>query len=605
MKNIKSFMWAIITAFKVAPIIFSFYFMLLIINSSLGVALSICIGEVITTITDSFSLQTEFYLILKLILYVGILIFSNSTLNLTCAYFEEHCYNMTGYKINKLLMDVTDNIPLRNFDNAEFCNCYSRVTDGMNEIPRFVVSLFSVGNIIYKLIISAVLLGQIHYILIIIPTVLFIIAILLNVKNVNTEKKYRVKVSNDKRRAKYIFNLFTNKIFNREFRLLNHKERYLNEYLDINNKVVEEKYNISKKGSKIFAFEFSIISDLSCLLIVVVSILLSSRNIISIESGTYMTIWMLCENFTYSGQNFHRAITSFEISFDKVKEAGEFIKKYKKSYKVDKELTVNDNPIEIENLRYQYNDEEFEISDINLSIPKGQIVALCGENGSGKSTLVKLMLGFYKPDNGSVKIYGVDAYDSPEKFINNKVGVVFQDFCQYPFTLRENIGFGDIKDMNDDDKIYNAIEKGDIDNILKKVKSIDSILGRELSEDGYELSGGEWQRVALTRSYMNEKDIMIFDEPAAKLDPLAELRQFNTIKTTLESKTAILISHRIGFARLADRIIVMKNGTIVEDGKHEDLLKLNGEYKRMFDNQARWYDYSYLANSNVEEQGVL
>ena len=128
--------------------------------------------------------------------------------------------------------------------------------------------------------------------------------------------------------------------------------------------------------------------------------------------------------------------------------------------------------------------------------------------------------------------------------------------------------------------------------LLNKMQ-LESLLTKSMDDNGNELSGGEWQRIALSRANMNNKPIMIFDEPAAKLDPLGELKQFSQIQNVMHGRTVILISHRIGFAKLAQRIIVMRDGKIIEDGSHEELLRKNGEYKRMFKEQAQWYDTSW------------
>ena len=289
-------------------------------------------------------------------------------------------------------------------------------------------------------------------------------------------------------------------------------------------------------------------------------------------------------------QMVQRSAINLAVSFEKINRSLIFENKYKSLNYANKIFDLTHIPINIENTSFKYSGEKYAIENVSLKIISGQIIALCGENGSGKSTIVKLILGLYKPTEGSVKIYGNEAYNISNNVIPDKIGVVFQDFCVYPFTLRENVGFGDIKNIESKDKILNAINKGDATDILKQVGNLDAILSRELDNNGHELSGGQWQRLALARAYMSEKDIMIFDEPAAKLDPIAELKQFETIRESLKNKTAILISHRIGFARLADRIIVLKDGKIIEDGKHEDLLALDGEYKKMFDNQAKLYN---------------
>ena len=158
-------------------------------------------------------------------------------------------------------------------------------------------------------------------------------------------------------------------------------------------------------------------------------------------------------------------------------------------------------------------------------------------------------------------------------------------------TIRDNIGYGDVEHIRDDARILEAAQKGGADVVLEKLpKGLNTILGRRVETEGVELSGGEKQRVGVARSYMMDKEVMILDEPAAALDPLAELHQFQTVKDEIQGRTAILISHRIGFARMADRIIVMDAGTVKEIGTHQDLIAKNGLYAEMFRTQSQWYE---------------
>lgn len=156
--------------------------------------------------------------------------------------------------------------------------------------------------------------------------------------------------------------------------------------------------------------------------------------------------------------------------------------------------------------------------------------------------------------------------------------------------VRENVSFGDISNVHDDFVIFQAIENGGTLHIVERMtQNIDKYLGRWYEKDGVRMSGGKWQRIAVSRSYINNKDILVMDEPAAALDLIAEMEQFSRIKQSLKSQTAILVSHRIGFARLADRIFVLKDGHIVENGSHEELMAKGCVYYEMFNNQASWY----------------
>ncbi len=251
---------------------------------------------------------------------------------------------------------------------------------------------------------------------------------------------------------------------------------------------------------------------------------------------------------------------------------------------------------EVEHLNFSYPSGVAAIRDISFTVKRGETVALVGENGSGKSTLVKLLLNMYKPQSGSIRVFG-RGYDEYKKdFLRSKIGVIFQNFHIFHLTMRENIGAGRVEDMWDDGKINDAIKKGGADKVVKKLKNgVETLLGNFMDKSGTELSGGEKQRVGAARAHMDNRDVLIFDEPASMLDPIAEMEQFMEIRNMLHGRTAILISHRIGFARIADKIIMLKDGKIAEMGTHNELMAQNGAYAEFFREQAQWYDTANVA----------
>lgn len=243
-----------------------------------------------------------------------------------------------------------------------------------------------------------------------------------------------------------------------------------------------------------------------------------------------------------------------------------------------------------ENLCFSYRDNRPALEDVSVFVEKVEVVALVGLNGSGKSTLVKLFLQLYRPSAGAISYLGRD-YESLEKgFLGGKVGTFFQDYYLFHFPVWENIGFGDIEHVDDRERIEKALEKGQARNFVRNLPfGTETYIHRTAVKEGVEFSGGESQKLAVARAYMSDRDILIFDEPASMLDPISEMEQFENIRDTVRGRTAILISHRIGFARLADKIILLDKGKVAEVGSHEELIAAGGLYAKLFQEQAQWY----------------
>lgn len=247
--------------------------------------------------------------------------------------------------------------------------------------------------------------------------------------------------------------------------------------------------------------------------------------------------------------------------------------------------------IEIKNIYFKYPDaKENAINGISLNIKNGETIAIVGENGSGKSTLIRLLTGLYLPDSGIVINGGHSTADVSMKSLFKGVSAVFQKYQRYKMTLRNNIGISDVDKIDDNDKQMDdycqmAGFSKDADSLTD---GYDTMLSREFN--GVDLSGGQWQRVAIARGFYRRHKLIILDEPTAAIDPLEETRIYNSFAEISRDKTAIIVTHRLGSVRLADRIIVMKKGRIVERGSHDELMKVSGEYARMYESQRQWYE---------------
>jgi ATP-binding cassette, subfamily B, bacterial len=244
--------------------------------------------------------------------------------------------------------------------------------------------------------------------------------------------------------------------------------------------------------------------------------------------------------------------------------------------------------VEAEHVRFGYPDGRPVLQDVSLRIARGERIAIVGENGAGKTTLVKLLAGLYQPTGGVVRLDGVALGPDQAAEARRRVAAVFQDYAAFQLTARENVGFGDLARMGDDGALAAAAARADSATLIAGLpEGFDAYLGREFGQT--DVSGGQWQRLALARAFFRDADLLVLDEPTAALDPLAELALFTRFAELVEGRTAIMISHRLGMARLADRVLVLAHGAIVEEGRHAELLAAGGRYARMFEAQAQWY----------------
>jgi ATP-binding cassette, subfamily B, bacterial len=246
--------------------------------------------------------------------------------------------------------------------------------------------------------------------------------------------------------------------------------------------------------------------------------------------------------------------------------------------------------IEFRNVTFTYPGKtEPALRDVSFTIRPGEAVALVGQNGAGKTTVVKLLTRLYDPDEGQILLDGHDLREYDLESLHAAIGVIFQDYVTYFFSARDNIGVGRLEDIEQVELIEQAAAKSGAAGVIEKLpKGYDTTLGRWFDE-GYQLSGGEWQKVALARAFMRDAEILVLDEPTASLDARAEYEIFARMKELSRGKMTVFISHRFSTVRLADRIFVVEENTIKESGTHEELLALHGTYAELFNLQAEAY----------------
>lgn len=252
------------------------------------------------------------------------------------------------------------------------------------------------------------------------------------------------------------------------------------------------------------------------------------------------------------------------------------------------ELDTPDKIIKIcfKNVSFVYPGTDRKILDnVSFVLNGNECSAIVGYNGAGKSTIIKLLCRLYEPTSGNIYLNGIDIKSYSREEYYKLFGFMFQDFGRYYFTLRENVAFGDVKQLHNDQKIKHLLKLVKLDHFSSK---LDRTMGN-LWKDGMDMSGGQWQRIAIARGIIPSCKMIIFDEPTASLDPISEDNFYSIISNLMHQKGCILISHRLAAAKLSDQIVVLDQGRVVEQGSHQQLIQSNGIYSHMFDEQSKWY----------------
>jgi ATP-binding cassette, subfamily B, bacterial len=269
-------------------------------------------------------------------------------------------------------------------------------------------------------------------------------------------------------------------------------------------------------------------------------------------------------------------------------------------FEIEPEIVPSSNPLpfpvpikdgfSFENVGFRYpGAERWAVRGLTFKLRAGEVLALVGENGAGKTTLVKLLARLYDPDEGRIALDGHDLRDYDLFTLRANIGVIFQDFVRYHFTAADNIAVGRIEARDDRGRIVDAAERSLADDVIRRLpKGYDQIIGKRF-RTGVDVSGGEWQKIAIARAYMRDAQVLILDEPTAALDARSEFEVFKRFRDLSEGKTAVLISHRFSSVRMADRIVVLVDGAVEAMGTHAELLAQKGRYAELFELQAAGY----------------
>ena len=361
-------------------------------------------------------------------------------------------------------------------------------------------------------------------------------------------------------------------------------------YRDVSNRIYEENKHVAIKRASV-GFLLNLLSTGGYYGAYAVVLVRTLAGAISVGTFTFLT-----GAFSRSRMYIEKILQSFTDISDQalyLKDLFEFFE-MKPSIQSAPDAIPAPRPIrygfEFRNVAFAYpGSARMVVENINFRLEACEKIALIGENGAGKTTLVKLLARLYDPTAGKILLDGVDLRDYDVEALRKEIGVIFQDYMRYELLAKENIGFGKIEDLADQSRIETAARKSMAFQVIGKLPhGYDQMIGRRF-EGGVDLSGGEWQKFALARAYMRDAQLLILDEPTATLDARAEFEVFQRFAELTQDRMAVLISHRFSTVRMADRILVLKDGRIREQGTHEDLVELGGQYAELFELQAAGY----------------
>ena len=477
-------------------------------------------------------------------------------------------------------------LPLIDFENTELRDKHRRAEEclydghmgyamrgGLDLVLNGLVSIVSVSVVLAR------------YSLLFLPLCVLSVAPYCVARLIRGKEFYNIKRGQTKkqRRTAYLWSLFTDRRTLKELRVFGADDYIYERWTETRDETQTELFEQSRKDAVSYAIcdALRIVGYAACILI---SLWLTLRGELSVGVfGACIAAFLALQNSTR-----HVLVLGGDLPAT-IAFAGdyfEFIDLPDEPVGTDAYTGLRDR-VELRNVSFKYpNADEYALRDVSLTINKGEKIAILGENGSGKTTLTKLIFGVLPAPDGEILYDGVNVDALDKTALYNTVSVTTQNFVQYRFSLRENIAISNTAGINNDADIESALAEAGLSGLLAEY-GLDAELGHAFG--GSDLSGGQWQKLAIARCLFRPSKLIILDEPTSALDPLIETEILSTFIDLVRDKTAIIISHRVGLCRLVDKIAVMSAGRLVEFGSHAELIDKNGEYARLFTAQEKWY----------------
>ncbi|HEY6807460.1 MAG TPA: ABC transporter ATP-binding protein [Gemmatimonadales bacterium] len=482
-------------------------------------------------------------------------------------------------------------LDMGHFDNSNWHDRLARAKRDVSWRPGDLTwSILGLSGNIVTIVLMAGLLASLHWVLVVLALGAAVLSLALERRVTARLYEYYYKETPEERERQYLGDLLVQPRTNKEIRAYVLAEYLLGRHKDLSESLYDKRVKMLRSGANMSMLTGLVTGTALALAYLFVA---ARGEAGSISPGGVV---LVIGAFTsVSG-----TLANISSTFVAVDQHTTFLDDYFSFLAIEPLLPVPAAPrvvppapitsVEFDDVTFTYpGGTEPAVAGLSLRIDRGELIALVGDNGAGKSTVVKLLLRFYDVERGAVRVGGVDVRELDPLALRSRIGVLFQDYATYELSVRENVVMGRPVADQDDARVLRALRDSRSEWLVKKMpKGLDSKVGR-LFEGGHDLSGGEWQRLALARIMYRDADIWILDEPTSSLDPEAEAAIFAELKENLKGRIGIVISHRFSTVRIADRIAVIGGGAVTELGTHDALLRAGGRYAELFELQAAGY----------------
>ena len=538
------------------------------------------------------SIYTNHEITTAVFVFIGVLLGGKVFVNFLSSVseiLEEYVQNKATLYLDKKIMLRVAEVDAAYFDDPKNQDAIRVASDSKQVVSESIGWSVSMVTSIVGFVATASVFLWLNPLLGILFLITYIPGTLMENKNKKEMRSFSINNIPENRKKDYYRSLLTASETAKDVRLYHLTEYFKDKYNHLWNSIREKRYEVFKKGA-IRTFAVSLLTTVGTIVIIIYGVYSVLHETMTLgEMSLYISLALS------AGSSFalmlNQIIGHLQYCIPEVNRFLEFLQ-YDQTVEYGSNHNEPEKPvIEFKNVSFRYpSNDEYTLKNVSFKMEFGEKIALLGINGSGKTTIIKLLLRFYKPESGEIWINGINIWEYSEEAYSKIFGTCFQEINKYALTFRENIALSRINEKDDDARIEYAANASGADKISSSLEEkYDTDMTRMFNDKGVELSGGQWQKVAISRAYFSDAPVIILDEPSSALDPEAEDEIFRSFKKLCENKSGILISHRLSSSILVDKIILLENGEIIETGTHDELIEKNGRYAELYRMQADKY----------------